>query len=295
MRFKYMLILLVGCISCSTYARTAVNERTPADSDGVVEVSVVEGLIELRGWNKNEVEVSGTLAENVKELILERNGPHTLIKVVYVNRRKSHSDDDTELFINVPRLSELNAHLVSADLQVKEVYGEQRIIGVSSDIITHVYENELSIQVVSGDMEVTGVGKITRLHLTSVSGDITANNISGELEFSTVSGDLELESSVMNRVRAKTTNGNILMDADLADNGRLDINTINGDVDVAITTVDDLSVDIETMNGDIDKCFGQSAKRKHKYSPGNSMRFNNGAANRKVSIDTLNGDVNICL
>jgi len=294
-RLKYIAVLVAGCVSFSLYAKTTVNERTTADSDGVVEVSVVEGEIDLQGWDKNEVEVTGTLAENVEELILDSNGSHTLIKVVYIRNKKAHSDEETKLVINIPQQSELNVHVVSADVKVAGVYGEQRLTGVSSDISTQVFEKELTVQVVSGDMRVTGVGKSTRIHLTSVSGDIVASKIMGELEFATVSGDLVLEATEMARVRAKSTNGDISIHSDIAGHGRLDVQTINGDVEVAIAAIDGLSVNIETMNGDIDNCFGQSAKRKHKYGPGNSLRFNNGDGSRKVSVDTLNGDVNICL
>ncbi len=293
MKSKYMAMFAVSWLTFSLSAAQTVDERSAADANGVVEVSVVEGTVTVHGWKKNEIEITGTLSNNVEKLVFERDGARALIKLVYYKNAK-RGDDKTRLQIRIPQQSKLNVNVVSADLEVEKVYGEQHIIGVSSDITTQVQENELNVQVVSGDTKVNGAGKNTRMHLTSVSGDINAHNIGGELEFASVSGDLVVKAPEMVRVRAKTTNGDIFVHADLAKKGRLDLNTINGDVIVDIEKADGLAVDIETMNGDISECFGETALRKHKYGPGRSLRFTNGDGSRKVSIDTLNGDVDIC-
>lgn len=293
MKSKYLVMFTVSWLTISLSAAQTVDERLAADPDGVVEVSVVEGMVEVHGWKKDEIEVTGSLSNNVEKLVFERNGAHSLIKLVYFKKGK-RGDGKTRLLVRVPQQSELDVNVVSADIEVEQVYGEQKIIGVSSDINTEVFENELNVQVVSGDLEVSGAGKNTRIHLTSVSGDINARNIRGELEFTSVSGDLELEATEMDRVRAKTTNGDISIYADLASEGRLELHTINGDVEVDIKKADELAVDIETMNGDIEECFGETALRTHKYGPGSSLRFSNGDGSRKVSINTLNGDVDIC-
>jgi hypothetical protein len=52
--------------------------------------------------------------------------------------------------------------------------------------------------------------------------------------------------------------------------------------------------DIETFNGSIRNCFGPKPERTSRYSPGLELSFTLGDGDSHVSIETLNGSVNIC-
>jgi len=283
-------LLLV--LSFSAHAATSIDERAPAEAQGDVQISNIAGEVNVVGWNKKEIEVTGELGDGAKELIFERDGARTLIKVVYEKgvRRKQH----TKLNISIPQLSELAVSVVSADINVKGVKGEQRLQGVSSDITVETFEQALEVEVISGDIDVTGHDDASHLLLTTVSGDIHARSLAGDVEFNSVSGDLVVDGDELNQVSAKTTSGDIIIRADLAKGGRWKGHTINGDVTLGIASGNNLDVDVQTHSGDIEACFGESSERRSKYGPGRYLRFSNGKGDRKVSVDTLNGDVDIC-
>ena len=71
-----MKILTLTFLSLMTATAMAeeVDNRLDAASDGVVSISNVAGTIEVIGWSRNEVEVTGTLGRDVEELIFERDG-----------------------------------------------------------------------------------------------------------------------------------------------------------------------------------------------------------------------------
>ena len=52
--------------------------------------------------------------------------------------------------------------------------------------------------------------------------------------------------------------------------------------------------DIETFNGDISNCFGPKAERTSKYAPGWELSFTQGDGDGRVTIATLNGDIDLC-
>ncbi|NIV17482.1 MAG: hypothetical protein GWN47_03540, partial [Woeseiaceae bacterium] len=71
-------------------------------------------MVEVEGWSRNQVEVTGELGDDVEELIFERDGDEVEIKVK-TKRRNSH-DISSNLFIKIPGASSLEIHTVSADI-----------------------------------------------------------------------------------------------------------------------------------------------------------------------------------
>jgi DUF4097 and DUF4098 domain-containing protein YvlB len=76
--------------------------------------------------------------------------------------------------------------------------------------------------------------------------------------------------------------------------GRLDIETINGTVDVEFDGDVSARFDIETFNGSIRNCFGPDAVRTSQYAPGRELKFTEGDGDGRVTINTLNGSLNLC-
>ncbi len=89
-------------------------------------------------------------------------------------------------------------------------------------------------------------------------------------------------------------NGEIIFHAGLRDGGKLSVETVNGDVDIQFADGVSARFDIETFNGDIDNCFGPKAERTSKYAPGWELSFTEGDGDGRVTITTLNGDVEMC-
>jgi len=55
-------------------AGSPISERAPADATGHVEISNTAGSVEVSGWARNEVEVTGTLGDGVERLEFSRAG-----------------------------------------------------------------------------------------------------------------------------------------------------------------------------------------------------------------------------
>jgi DUF4097 and DUF4098 domain-containing protein YvlB len=263
-----------------------------AAADGTVSVSNVAGSVDVQGWSRNQVEVTGELGDDVEELIFERDGDEIVIKVKS-KRRNSH-DIDSDLAVKVPQGSSLEVHTVSADIDIADINGEQSIESVSGDIATEARASDIDINSVSGDLEIEGDNQSMRSRISSVSGDIDTENLSGEIGAESVSGDLLVVNGVFDRASLGTVNGDIVFHAQLLDDGRLDIETVNGEVNVEFAGDVSARFDIETFNGDIRNCFGPEAVRVSEYAPGYELKFTEGDGSGRVTIETLNGDLRVC-
>ncbi|HET7845446.1 MAG TPA: DUF4097 family beta strand repeat-containing protein, partial [Xanthomonadales bacterium] len=158
-------------------AGSAINSSHAATADASVEISNVRGRIQVTGWDKNEVAVTGTLGEG-SEFSLEGSDSHIVIEI----KRKGSDDwswfgsngpkEDTILEVSVPRRAALEVDGVSADIQVDGIANAK----------------EMDVESVSGDVEVNGDAE--RIDVSSVSGDVRVTSKTKRAKLETVSGDL---------------------------------------------------------------------------------------------------------
>lgn len=285
------------CIATLALTATAVadeiDQRQDADPNGLVSVYNTSGSIEISGWDRAEIEVSGSIGDDVNEFIFERSGPVTTIKVNVPNNTFGRVDVSSNLVIRVPAESSLDVGTVSADIEVEGVRGEQELQAVSGDIQTEVFGSDLKANTVSGDIDVDAEGE-GEARLVSVSGDITAQGLNGEINAEAVSGDIDIRSGSFDEIKAETVNGDISWVGELRKKGRLDMETVNGGIDIEFVGVVDARFDIETFNGRIKNCFGPKPERTSKYAPGWELSFTEGDGLGRVTLATLNGSLDLC-
>jgi len=234
------------CLSLMSATAVAedINQRIDAASDGVVSISNISGSVEVSGWSRNEVEVTGTLGDDVEELIFERDGNEIEI-TVRAPKRNGH-DITSDLVIKVPEKSDIEIATVSADVDIQNVQGAQELQTVSGDVDSEAFSADIEIETVSGDIELQGDDNEARTRLESVSGDVEAQNLAGEISTNSVNGDVTLVNSSFDRVRLETVNGDIIFNSALSKNGTFNVVTINGDVDIDRDTERHTNMERET-------------------------------------------------
>jgi DUF4097 and DUF4098 domain-containing protein YvlB len=290
---KMIRVTILSLLATVSFAAEDVNRTLDAAADGEVTISNVSGSIEVRGWSRDQVEVTGELGSGVEELIFERDRKDVTIKVK-LPRNSGRRNGYADLVINIPEASSIRVNTVSADIDVGNVQGEQRLESVSGDIVTAAFGEDIDAETVSGDVEVDGDGKPGSFRFNSVSGDIEIDGLSGEIRAETVNGEISVVNGAFSRATGNTVNGEITFHVGLLDGGRMDIETINGRVDVDFGGDVSARFDIETFNGAIRNCFGPESERTSKYAPGRELSFTEGGGSGRVSISTLNGSVHLC-
>ena len=289
---KTFTTALVGMLSATALCAEEIDQTIDADANGTVTISNISGSVDVSGWSRNQVQVTGELGDDVEELIFERSGDEIEIRVK--TKRRRSSDIESDLEIRVPSASSLEINTVSADIDVADVTGEQSLESVSGDIDTEARDSDLDANSVSGDVEVQGDGIAIRSRLSTVSGDVETDNLAGEISAESVSGDLLIANGAFERATLGTVNGDIVVRAALLDEGRMDIETVNGSVDVEFDGDVSARFDIETFNGAIRNCFGPEAVRVSRYAPGYELKFTEGDGSGRVRIETLNGSLRLC-
>ena len=286
------LVIGIGVMLALSVRAEDVNESIDAATDGHVEIINIAGSVEVYGWSRNSVEVTGEIGDKVEELIVERNGDKVLVKVKVP--RNSGNNIASDIVIRVPSASSIEVSAVSADIDIEDVNGEQSLHTVSGDVATQAAGSDVSAQSVSGDVDISGESQDAEFSATTVSGDVTLRNVGGAVEADAVSGDVVVDGGSFERVTMNSVNGEISFAGELRKDGKLTVETVNGDVDVIFSGKVSAKFDIDTFNGDIDNCFGPEAERTSKYTPGWELSFTEGDGDGRVVMSSLNGDMEIC-
>ncbi len=288
-----LIVLVASMVSMPVLANESVNQTIDASDDGYVEIFNTSGSIEVIGWSKDSIEITGSMGDAVEELIVERDGDEVLIRVEVPNRH--WGDIDADLTIKVPEDSSIEVTGVSTDIDIEDVLGEQSLSSVSGDIEASGVANDVEAESVSGDVEIEGNGAEGNFEGATVSGDVMVKGMSGSVDVESVSGDVDVIGGIYEEAYFETINGDQTFHAELAQGGDLSMESINGTVDIEFTVaITSARFDIETFNGSIRNCFGPKPERTSKYSPGLELSFTMGDGDSRVEIETLNGSVNVC-
>jgi hypothetical protein len=286
------LALALGALPA--HAERQVNERRPAAAQGRVEIVNVAGSVEVRGWERAEVEVTGTLGDAVERLDFTSTGDLTSIRVVLPKGGSYRGNGDATLVVHVPARSSLSASLVSADANVAGVLGSLQLKSVSGNVVGES-ARDVRISTVSGDVQLDAKQGTNLVEVRTISGDLRVRGAAaGEIDVNSVSGDATVDVTSISRGRFKTVSGDMRVAAALATDGRFEAESVSGDVTVDFRgAAPPAEYDVETFSGSIRNCFGPKAQEPE-YGPGSRLTFRQGAGTARVSVDTKSGDVRLC-
>ncbi len=285
-------VLLAGLTLPAWAATRPFTAQKPADPAGTVEVVNVSGGIEISGWDQPTVDVSGTIGDKVERVDVTGSANHTTVRVVLPSGNNWNGDSEAHLKIRVPQKSALEVSLVSADLRVSGVTGNQHLQTVSGDIAGDA-GGELQVSTVSGDVRLAARNS-HNAQVKTVSGDVNLTGADGDIQVNTVSGDAMLSLGTVSRGHFESVSGELSVStAALAASGQLEATSVSGDLGIQFGALPDADIDVQTFSGDIRNCFGPKPAEQE-YGPGSRLNFRNGKGGGHVHIDTKSGDVELC-
>jgi hypothetical protein len=274
------------------YAETSIDQHREANPQGAVEIDNVAGSIDVQGWDKPEIAVTGTIGKDVERVDVTGDGNRTSIRVVLP--RGMHwgmRDGEAHLVIHVPTNSSVSASLVSSDLRVSAVHGALELRTVSGNIGGDG-GGDLRANDVSGDIHFTAMAA-KRIEVKAISGNIVLTGGNTDIEASSVSGDAHLTLGTVSRARFKTVSGNISAKLAAASDAQIDGESVSGDIRLDFAGEPAADFDIQTLSGDIDNCFGPKPVEP-RHGPGKRLTFKTGDTSARVHLSSNSGEVRLC-
>ena len=283
---------LVLMFSPGSFAATSVDEHRPASPQGSVEIDNVAGLIEVQGWDKSEVAVTGSIGKDVERVDVTGDGNRTSVRVILPNGGHwGMHDGEAHLVVRVPANSSVSVSLVSSDLRISAVRGALELRSVSGEI-SGEGGGDVRANTVSGDIHLIA-NAATRIEVKAISGDIKVSGGNTDIEATTVSGDAQLTLGTVGRARFKSVSGSITASLATAPDVQIEGETISGDIKLRFANEPSADFDVQTLSGDIENCFGPKPVEA-RHGPGKRLTFKAGDTSGRVRITSNSGEVELC-
>ncbi len=281
---KYLAVMAALALAAPAWAGKSVDERRVLAADGVVAVNNLAGLVEVVGWDRDEVRIVGALGDDVEALEVEGDARRLRVHVRYP--RRSGRVEETVLRLQVPAGAQVELSGVSARLRVGGVTGGITASSVSGDIDVTQAPVQLRLNTVSGDIHVRGAGGDAELR--TVSGDVDAAELRGAVKSETVSGKLRLAGGPFAAVAAEAVSGDLHLDVGLEPAGSLRAETLSGDIELRLADADSARISLKTFSGSLRNALMP-------VSTGNkrSLEYTVGAGSARVELSSFSGDIHI--
>ncbi len=286
------VLALLACAWSPAHAATSVDEHRAANPQGEVEIDNVAGSIDVQGWDKPEVAVTGTIGKDVERVDVTGDNNRTSVRVVLPKGMHwNMNDGDAHLVIRVPTNSSIYASVVSSDLKVSAVHGALELRSVSGNI-SGDGGGDLRANDVSGDIHFTATAA-RRIEVKAISGSIVLTGGNTDIEASTVSGDVRLTLGTVSHARFKSVSGGLSATLAAAPDAQIDGESVSGDIKLNFAAEPSADFDVQTLSGDIDNCFGPKPVEP-RHGPGKRLTFKTGDTSARIHLTSNSGEVRLC-
>jgi hypothetical protein len=288
------LVLLVPFIAMATPAAAAmrsIEQHQSADPAGTVEIVNVAGSVEVIGWDKPEVAVTGQVGERVERVDVTGADKHVTVRVVLPMGGHWNGDGAAQLTVHVPQQSALTVSLVSADLKSQGVSGAEQIHTVSGKVVTEG-GGSARVNTISGDVQIS-VPAGTPAEVSTVSGHVVVRGAEGEVSVKSVSGDGQLALGTVSKFHLETVSGDFVINARLASGAQFDASAVSGDLESNFAGGSGASFQLSTLSGEISNCT-EPKPTSPRFGPGSSLSFTTGDGKAMVELSSKSGDLKLC-
>ncbi|GGA71043.1 hypothetical protein GCM10011369_10970 [Neiella marina] len=288
-------------------AGESINQTLAANPGERVDVTHVNGKVTIKGWDNDEVKVTGELSDNAEEFIFERRGSTIEITVKEKDGNWNNSKGD-RLTIHLPQKTsvsyestngdltldllegDLNSETINGDIDLSRVTGKVRVEVINGDVDSKDITGNLKLNTVNGDVTVANL-RGDSIGLETVNGDIDIEGDVGSFRATTVNGDIQLSGNTVNELELSSVNGDIDATIKLADSGRIKASSVGGDIKFRFLEQPQAKFTIDGHQGDIVNNLSDDKIKEQQYTGFQSLSFSLGDASGAVKISTIKGEV----
>jgi DUF4097 and DUF4098 domain-containing protein YvlB len=285
-----LAFLLAAGLPLAAAAQTEVERTVAARADGTVKIENVSGSVVVTGWDRDQVEIKGTLGPDVEELEVDTAGGDVTVRVK-LPRRSHGGGTSAHLALKIPRRSDLEVETVSAEITIEGIDGELATESVSGSVHVDGGPRAVDVETVSGNVEIAA--EAAEISVESVSGRVVVRGAARRLDVDSVSGWVEVTGENLLRADIQNVSGTIDVNVSLAAGGDLDVSSHSGTVELRLPASTSARFDVTTFSGRIDNDLGPAARKVSRYTPQKELEFTLGEGDGRVKIESFSGNVKL--
>lgn len=274
-------------------------ERTFETSESAeVDISNIDGTIEIRGWDRPEVRIVAVKAGADSDVSVEVGGegsrvwaktrPAESLQNLFGWLKRTDRPATVDYTAHVPRHADVSASGLSGPIRVAGVHQAVKVRSVNGQIVLEDLSGEVSANTVNSAIEGRRIDGMLTTETVSGHVDLTDVQLSN-LRAESVDGSIHVTGQVDNFL-GEAINGTVRLTSSLNPAGEYAVKTVNGSFRLAIPTDTDCEFVASGVNVDV-TCELPHAFDGKRWGQ-RSGRVNDGGG-ASVTFDTINGTLTI--
>ena len=289
MKPRALLLTTVALLANTAAAQHQVDAKRPLVADGLVRIFVPQGSLRIMGWDRDTVQVTGSLDPAAELSIQGGEVGGRRVKLAIEGLPDDGQTRVAQLEVHVPEKSRVWVEGRGAEVEVSGVVGSLELHMGSGGIRVTGSPQEVNAESMSGAIEIAAQATLVRAG--SASGVVTLRGVSGDLEVSTVSGNIAVTGGTFQRAKVQSVVGNIQFTGDFDRGGSCTFESHSGKVELFLPATVAADFEVTTFLASVDNDFGAGLPRTPADARRKELSFSTNAGGAQVSIRTYRGGV----
>ena len=308
--FSILIIAVPGLLD----AGELIDKTLDVSATPNITIEDPHSRIEIHGWDKNRVKVTGEISAQAKGYTFEKQGNNVVFEVEYKGKmgwsERFKGKDTSKLKFYVPVKSRMDVSNIRGDINVTGIEGGTSVESVNGSISVEKLKQRINLETINGSITTKNIdGKVNietingnvndkgsagQLSISTVQGNITSHSRYSSVEIEVVNGNLDLQLDKIDELDIESVNGNIEASIDLNRKGEVSVSNVNGRINLQFNK--DVSAEFQLeafVGGAIVNNLTKDKAEKQKFGPGSSMNFSKDGGSGRVSVNTVSGKVKI--
>lgn len=214
----------------SAGAQQKVDRRWQLNMDGMVRIHNLNGTVTIRGWDRDTIHVTGTIASKGKEAFYGGGGSGAAKLGV------EGSDDRAplaELTIYLPARARISVRGAATSIDIRDFSGTVDATTLSGRLRVAGAPTEILAETMDGDLEIEASPAFLRAR--TATGRITWAGSSDDVTLVTVGGAITLTGGTLYRARIESISGDLKFSGSAKPDARVTFDTHGGDISIAFS------------------------------------------------------------
>ena len=287
-----LLAVVVALVALATplHAQRKIQAAHATTSDVSVRLFASVGTVQVIGWEKDSVVISGTVAKGSQVALGSPSAVATRGLKLFVESPTEEAARGGTLTMRVPRNARVWLKTGSADVTVSEVTGGLDVNIVGGSITVRGSPRELRAESMDGAVTVDGLPSWMRVK--TATGNISLRG-GQDIGAATISGTIDARGGESERVKLESTTGDIRFALVLARGASVEMETHSGAIDAQLSRKTPMDVDAATITGAIENLWSRAQPAVGSERRGMTFTSQSGGMGGRVVLRSFKGKITL--
>jgi hypothetical protein len=291
MRRLTLGVLLVSVAAAlPLQAQRKVSAAYATTPDVSVRLFASVGSVNVVGWDKDSVEVMGSVASGSKvALNAPQVGAAKGLKM-FVEAPTEQAGKEGALTMHVPRGARVWLKTGSAELTVTGVTGGLDLNVVGGSITVHGSPRELRAESMDGAVTIDGTPEWMRVK--TATGDIALHG-GQDVGASTISGTIDARGGEADHLKLESTTGMIRFALTPARGATVEMETHSGSIEIQLPRKTSVDIDAATVTGDITNAWSRESPSVGREGRGMTLMTSGAPIGGRITVRSFKGKITV--